>query len=123
MENLIQKIKRKGHDVLRYFLLFKIGAFLRMFCKKPLPKGEKVLLHIGCGDLVDKRYTNIDIRPGWHIDYVAQVEDMDKLFPENYADLIYGAMVLEHISHLKTSKILKELRKILKPGGSLRLSV
>ena len=123
MENLILKVKRKGASFLRHIMIFKIGAFIRIFKKKKSPKGEKVLLHIGCGDLIDKRYINIDIRPGWHIDYVAQVEGMKNIFSKDYADLIYGCMVLEHISHQKTLEILEDLRKILKPGGSLRLSV
>jgi len=119
LSTLYSKIKSK---VLNFFL-FKIGPVLRKFKKKPLPKGDKVLIHIGCGEFNDKRYINIDTRPGWHIDYVDSIENVSQRFPENHADLIYACHVLEHVSHLKTLEVLKNLHRCLKPGGTLRLSV
>ncbi len=117
------KIKRAVIDIPRSFFLFGFGPFFRKFKKKPLPQKDKILIHIGCGDLNDKRYINVDSRPGWHIDYVDAIENINKRFPENHADLIYACHVLEHVSHLKLVETLKRLRMCLKPGGVLRLSV
>lgn len=120
---IIKKIKRKLIKILRNFFLFRIGAFLRSFKKKPLPSSQPVLIHIGCGEFNDPRYINVDTRAGWHIHFVDSIENCEKLFPVNYADLIYACHVLEHVSHLKIQKTLKGLCKCLKKGGILRLSV
>jgi predicted SAM-dependent methyltransferase len=121
----IKKIKRKLIEMPRNFFLFKIGAAIRYFKKRPLPKNPEkpVLIHIGCGEFNDKRYINVDTRPGWHIHYVDSIENCEKLFPANYADLIYTCQVLEHVSHLKLLKTIRGLFRCLKGGGILRLSV
>ncbi len=120
---IIKKDKRKLITMLNNLLLFKIGAILRSFKKKPLPSGKPVLIHIGCGQFNDSRYINIDTRPGWHIHFVDSIENCEKLFPKNYADLIYVCHVLEHVSHLKIGKTIEGLYKCLKRGGVLRFSV
>ncbi len=118
---LIKKIKRKVKNI----ALFKIGKFIRFLKKPSLPKNPDgtVLIHIGCGELNDSRYINVDVRPGWHIHFLGSMEDCEKLFPLNYADLIYICHVLEHISHLKISQAIQGLYKTLKKGGTLRISV
>ncbi len=125
METIIEKIKRKSIEIPRNIFLFKIGPILRRFRKRPLPQNPdgKVLIHVGCGDFDDKRYINVDTRPGWHIHCVESIENLEKLFPENYADLIYACMVLEHVSHLKLLPTLKGIRKCLKGGGIFRVCV
>ncbi len=115
--------RRKGTEVVRGFVLFKIGARLRRRRKKPLADREKILIHIGCGVLNDKRYINVDTRPGWHVDYVESIENCATLFRPDYADLIYACHVLEHVSFLAIPKTLKGLFRCLKKGGVLRLSV
>jgi hypothetical protein len=120
---IIERIKRKLIKILRNFFLFRIGAFLRSFKKKPLPSSKPVLIHIGCGEFNDPTYINVDTRAGWHIHSVDSIENCENLFPANYADLIYACHVLEHVSHLKIRKTLNGLRKCLKKGGILRLSV
>lgn len=119
----IAKAKRKSGEVVRGFLLFKLGAGLRRRGKKPPPGQDKVLIHIGCGVFNDKRYINVDTRPGWHIDHVESIENFSRLFPPDYADLIYACHVLEHVSHLALPRTLKGLHRCLKKGGVLRLSV
>jgi len=125
METIMEKIKRKSIEIPRNIFLFKIGPVLRFFKKRPLPQNAdgKVLIHIGCGDFDDKRYINVDTRPGWHIHYVESIENIEKLFPENYADLIYACMILEHVSYLKLLPTLKGIRKCLKQKGIFRISV
>lgn len=121
----IEKIKRKIIEILRNFFLFEIGAIIRRFKKRPLLKNSDgaVLIHIGCGEFNDKRYINIDTRRGWHIHYIDSIENCRKLFPEDFADLIYACHVLEHVPHLKLLKVIKGLFSCLKEGGVLRLSV
>jgi len=123
--DLIKKIKRKSIELPRNIFLFKIGPIIRRFKKNHIPNKSdgKVLIHVGCGDVNDSKYINVDTRPGWHIHYVDLIENFEKLFPENYADLIYSCHVLEHVSHLKLLKTVKGIYKCLKNGGIFRISV
>ena len=125
IHSLMQKIKRKTIEIPRNFFLFRFGAFLRLFKKRPFPQNSegKILIHIGCGEFNDSRYINVDTRPGWHIHFVDSIENFEKLFPSNYADLIYACHIIEHVSHLKLAETLKKLFNCLKKDSILRLSV
>ena len=116
---MVERIKRKINEV----FLFPIGGFFRRFKKRPYPKGEKILIHLGCGVFDNKAFINVDARRGWHIHEVGKVEDVSKMFPVSYADLIYASHVIEHISHLDLPKVLKDLHSTLKENGILRISV
>jgi predicted SAM-dependent methyltransferase len=45
------------------------------------------------------------------------------MIPSNTADLIYMCHILEHVPRKQLSVVLKEMYRILKPNGKLRLSV
>jgi len=109
-----QKIQKK---LLKY-------QFARFIVRPPLPKlenGEKYL-HLGCGDINHPKFINIDARPARHVHYVRQIDDLS-LFRTNTIDLIYASHCLEHFSYQKISDVLNEWFRVLKPGGTLRLSV
>ena len=96
----------------------------RRFVVPRLPQNPdgSVLIHLGCGDIASPEFVNVDVRPAPHIHYVCNVTDLS-VFPEDYADLIYACHVLEHIRHPALRQTLWEWRRVLKPGGVLRLSV
>jgi predicted SAM-dependent methyltransferase len=96
----------------------------RALFKPPLPEnpGNKVYIHIGCGDVASPEFINVDARPAPHVHYIRDATDLS-VFGKGYADLIYACHVLEHIRHTELKKTLWEWRRILKPGGILRLSV
>jgi predicted SAM-dependent methyltransferase len=81
-----------------------------------------VLIHLGCGYQNDPRYINVDGEPLPHVHYVGPVEKLP-MFRANYADLVYACHVLEHISHQQMINVLSEWRRVLKPGGVVRISV
>ena len=85
------------------------------------PNG-KVLIHLGCGDIASPEFINVDARPAPHVHYVRDVTDL-AIFPDNHADLVYACHVLEHVRHRALEHALWEWRRVLKPGGVLRLSV
>lgn len=92
---------------------------------KWLPKSTdgKTMLHIGCGDINAPGFINIDARPQDHIQIVTSNLLQLKMIPDNVADLIYMSHVLEHVSHSKVETTLREMHRILKDGGVLRVSV
>jgi SAM-dependent methyltransferase len=80
-----------------------------------------IKLHLGCG--------HRDFGPEWiHIDggdypHLSS-HDITKLdFEDNTVDLIYASHVIEYFDREEVIPILREWKRVLKPGGILRLSV
>lgn len=90
--------------------------------KIPINNDGKVLVHLGCGWSNNPKFINIDALPLPHIHYVRDIRKLGVL-SDNFADLLYSSHALEHISHLELAKILKEWARIIKNGGTIRLSV
>jgi len=102
----------------------KVFFVKRLLVKPQLPQNPegKIFIHLGCGDIASPEFINIDARPAPHVHYIRDVTDLS-IFSDNYADLVYACHLLEHIQHNNLKKTLWEWRRILKPGGILRLSV
>lgn len=95
----------------------------RLFARPSFPNlNGKVNLHLGCGDINHPQFINVDGLPAPHIHYVRNIDDLSFL-PETTVDLIYACHCLEHFSHSKVYFILAEWFRVLKPNGTLRLSV
>jgi len=88
----------------------------------PVNDDRKTLLHLGCGPINAHGFINIDAQPLPHVHYVSDVFPL-RMFPSDCADLIYASHILEHFPWVKTREVLKEWRRVLKPGGVLRLGV
>jgi SAM-dependent methyltransferase len=79
-------------------------------------------LHIGCGqNILPKPFENLDIRELEGVDHISEVFPLS--FEDNTFDLVYSSHVLEHFEKSKTQEIINEWVRVLKPGGTLRLSV
>lgn len=87
-----------------------------------LPEERMLRLHLGAGARKLPGYTSVDIRPEVDPDIVADIERLDE-FKNASAEVIYAAHVLEHIPRPHILTVLEEWRRVLRPGGTLRLSV
>lgn len=92
---------------------------------KKLPKTEngERLLHIGCGEINAPGFINLDARPLPHIHFVRRNITKLPVIPDSAVDMIYMCHVLEHVTRSRVTNTLEEMKRILKPGGLLRLSV
>lgn len=114
---LLKRLRRK--------LKRQLSFLKRRFIKPPPPRnsGDKVLLHIGCGRKNSPEFINIDAQPYAHVhvvtDNLGQLSD----FEVGSVDLIYMCHVLEHIRQPLVRGVLREMNRVLKTGGVLRLSV
>ena len=90
-------------------------------------KGD--LIDLGCGDMPFKQYISgqvglydgLDLQPrSEEIKYVGDIQDMH-MIPEAKYDSALCLEVLEHLPY--PERALKEINRILKPGGYLILSV
>lgn len=81
-----------------------------------------VKLHLGCWHRRLPGYTGVDCREDAGADVVADVRDLGQWDNGEVAE-IYACHVLEHIPRPEVLPMLREWRRVLQPGGILRISV
>ena len=80
---------------------------------------DPVRLHIGCGDRLLTGFVNIDIVS----DAELQLDVRKGLpFPDESCDLIFSEHFIEHLSQAEGTRLMREMRRVLKPGGTVRLA-
>jgi predicted SAM-dependent methyltransferase len=104
----------------RYLSLYAKKKLLPQ--KLPVNADNKMYVHLGCGEIDWPKFINVDVRAYEHIHYLHKVDELP-FFKDNSADLIYVSHCLEHIPFRNTNTVLNEWRRVLKPGGTLRISV
>jgi predicted SAM-dependent methyltransferase len=79
-------------------------------------------LHVGCGRVYLPGWVNVDIRSEEvKVDVCADLKYLP--FQDHSFDLIYACHVLEHFGRYEYLSILGSWKRLLVPGGSLRISV
>ena len=79
-------------------------------------------LHLGCGNRFIPGFFHVDYMDYPHVDRRGPVEDLTFLKDES-VELIYASHILEHFGRHEVERVLREWRRVLQPGGILRLSV
>jgi predicted SAM-dependent methyltransferase len=79
-------------------------------------------LHLGCGKRHIPGFLHIDAIDYPHVDHVSTIDNLSFIPPDS-VDLIYNCHVLEHFKRRDVGRVLSEWRRVLKPGGMLRISV
>lgn len=79
------------------------------------------LLNLGCGTDIKKGWVNLDCVELPGVDVCHDLEKFPYPFPNDYFDLILARHVLEHLDRFVDA--IRELHRILKPGGVLRVIV
>ena len=79
-------------------------------------------LHLGCGNKHIEGWYHVDALDYPHVDKIGPVDDLP-FIPDGSTDLIYACHVLEHFGRKETVRVLTEWRRVLRPGGVLRLAV
>jgi predicted SAM-dependent methyltransferase len=110
---------------LRRRLKLQMSTVKRQIVKPPLPKSNdgKVLVHVGCGKTNSPEFINVDARPLAHVHIVTDNIISLPDFKTETVDLVYMCHILEHIKRNELKKVLSEMKRVLKKGGILRLSV
>ncbi len=78
-------------------------------------------INLGSGSIRIKNFKSIDAHPFATSDIIGGIKKI-KLKSDS-VNIIYNSHVLEHVGRLKTFSVLKEWHRILRPGGSLYISV
>ena len=79
-------------------------------------------LHLGCGPRHIPGFVHIDALDAPHVDHVAAIDRLP-FIPDDSVELIYACHVLEHFKRSVVAEVLGEWRRVLRPGGVLRLAV
>jgi predicted SAM-dependent methyltransferase len=110
---------------LRRRLKLQFSFIKRRIAQPVLPKNidGKVLVHIGCGKTNSPEFINVDARPLAHVHIVTDNITSLLDFNTETVDLVYMCHILEHIKRNDLKKVLLEMKRVLKDGGVLRISV
>ena len=118
---MLRKIKRIFH--FGRIILINLIKNISWFINRPaLPKNDKIMLHLGCGEINIPGFINVDKLPYKHIHYRSGVERLP-FIKSNSVELIYISHCLEHIPQSQIGFTLREYYRVLKKGGILRISV
>ena len=90
--------------------------------ERVLMRMNDVKLHFGCGTRILPGWVNID---GWHFPGIDFATDLRQPLPfsDESCRLIFTEHVLEHIDAEFRLPVLRELLRVLQPGGTLRVVV
>jgi SAM-dependent methyltransferase len=75
-------------------------------------------LNLGCGTDIRPGYVNLDIAPLPGVDVVHDIAELPLPFPDGRFDEIVCKDILEHVEY---ADVLRELHRILRPGGLLHV--
>src|SRR5688500_12435287 len=79
-------------------------------------------LHLGCWTRDLPGFINVDLVDLPHIHHKTGIDDLS-MFEDDSAELIYSSHNFEYFDRIEGLKVLREWRRVLKPGGTLRIAV
>ncbi|MDI9244971.1 methyltransferase domain-containing protein [Marinobacter sp. CHS3-4] len=79
-------------------------------------------LHIGCGKKYLPGFKHLDVINFDHVDYVCDTRKLTMIEDETVSE-IYASHILEHVVRSEVVTVLLEWKRVLKPGGLLRVAV
>lgn len=94
--------------------------------KKIMPKrGGLIKLNVGCGTDYKKGWINIDNNSDNNIKKLDLNWDLRKPLPfaDDSVDYIFNEHFIEHLTIDESQAIIKDLMRVLKPGGVLRIAM
>lgn len=83
---------------------------------------QPIKLHLGCFKKKIHGFINVDIRGDVEPDVVDDVSKLERFKPDS-VDLIYTSHVLEHFTREDSIKAMKRWHEVIKPNGTIRISV
>jgi predicted SAM-dependent methyltransferase len=92
------------------------------FRVSPILDDHPQRLHLGCGSKFLRGFTHIDLSNYDHIDYQHRIDRLP-MIGDNIIETIYCSNAFEYFDREEAVGVLREWRRVLKVGGTLRISV
>jgi predicted SAM-dependent methyltransferase len=89
--------------------------------RRPLPQAAGLQINVGCGDIVVPGWINLDQHPRDGAYYTHVLDGLP--FGDGVARRIHCEHFLEHLQYDHARRFLAECRRVLQPGGWLRVIV
>jgi SAM-dependent methyltransferase len=83
---------------------------------------KKLKVHLGCWHRYIPEFVHVDLCDMPHIDYKSSIDRLPFL-EDGSVELIYCSHALEYFDRKEAVQVLAEWRRVLRPGGRLRLAV
>lgn len=90
--------------------------------KIPRNVAGKVYVNLGCGVNTSDEFINIDARAMPNVHFIHEVQHLPML-KDDSVDLLYASHLVEHIPRDELKETFFEWKRVLKPGGILRIGV
>jgi SAM-dependent methyltransferase len=78
-------------------------------------------LNVGCGDHPLPGWVNTDLNP-CHPSITRLDATQPFVFPDGYFDYVFSEHMIEHVPYAGARVMLYECRRVLRPGGKIRIS-
>jgi len=79
-------------------------------------------LHLGCGKRHIPGFIHIDLLDLPHIDHRHDIRTLP-MIADGSIDLVYSSHTVEYFDRVEVGAVLREWRRVLRPGGTLRIAV
>ena len=79
-------------------------------------------IHLGCGKRHIPGFVHVDQVSFPHVDHVQDIRHLGN-FADGCAELLYACQVIEYFDQDEVMTVLAEWKRVLAPGGIIRLSV
>jgi predicted SAM-dependent methyltransferase len=79
-------------------------------------------LHLGCDKRFIPGFVHIDLADHPHIDHRHDVRTLP-MIADGAAELVYACHILEYFDRVEVRDVLAEWKRVLRPGGTIRLAV
>jgi predicted SAM-dependent methyltransferase len=83
---------------------------------------QMIRLHLGCGKRNWEGWTNVDLADFPHIHHKQDVRDLSN-FEDGCVAMVYASHVLEYYDREEAKSVLQEWKRVLIPGGVIRVAV
>ena len=90
--------------------------------KRMLASGQAIKLHLGCGEISRDGWANVDLVGAGAADFIWDLRE-PLPFPAGSVSAIFHEHLLEHLTYWQGVSLFRECRRLLRPGGILRLGV
>jgi predicted SAM-dependent methyltransferase len=79
-------------------------------------------VHLGCWHRIIKGFIHVDLCDFPHIDYKSSIDKLH-FFSDESVELIYCSHAFEYFDRQQAPDVLMEWKRVLRPGGTIRLAV